>query len=139
MLWRHNKNVILEETSKMKKIEMKWKGGTINLEPPKSLATCLDFVSCWGSEQNRSKLSRLCAAAIAVGAPSGNGFPTYDITQADPYSYGHGAANALLENGIGPGVIFEKGTQLLALMAQRIPTGGELDETVNFTKEGGTD
>ena len=118
-------------------IEMKWKGETINLYPPTSLATCLDFVSCWGSEQNRSRLSRLCAAAIAIGAPRGSGFPVYDITQADPYSYGHGAANVLLENKVSPGIIFTVGTQLLAMMAKRIPTGEELEDAVNFTEEEG--
>ena len=117
-------------------ITIKLKGRDIQLTPPKSLATCMDFVSCWGAEQNRTKLSRLCAAAIGVAAGGGKGLPTYDITAADPYSYGHGCLDVLLGDGITPSIIYDKGTQILALMAGRIPTGEEVDNTVNFTEEG---
>ena len=117
------------------KITITFKGKEIPLFPPSSLATCMDFVACWGAEQSRTKLSRLSAAAICVAAGGGKGLPSYDITQADPYSYGHGCLDVLLGAGVTPMVIYEKGTQVLAAMASRIPTGGEVDNAVNFTGE----
>ena len=120
------------------KITIKYKGREVELLPPKSLATCMDFVACWGAEQNRTKLSRLCAAAIGDAAGSGKGLPSYDITAADPYSYGHGCLEVLLGSNIPPSTIYDKGTQILALMADRIPSGVEVDNTVNFTNEEGS-
>lgn len=109
----------------------------MELETPKSLGICMDFMACWGEEQNRTKLGRLCAASIGACAPRGRGIASYDITQADPYSYGFGVQETLLEAGIPPSDIYEIGHQLLVSMAERIPTSNEVDSAVNFTGEGG--
>ena len=119
----------------MKKITLSFKGKELILAPPKSLATCMDFTSCWGEDQNRAKLSRLCAAAIGVSCPAGHGLPKYSIIEADPYSYGHGCLDALLEGFISPVKIYEVGYQLLAAMLARIPSDEEVKKAVNFTAE----
>jgi len=120
-------------------MKIKFNNQEIKLEIPKSLGICMDFMACWGEEQNRTKLGRLCAASIGVSVPKGRGLANYDITQADPYSYGFGIQEALLENGVPPSTIYEIGHQLLVGMASRIPTAKEVDNAVNFTEEGDAD
>jgi hypothetical protein len=106
------------------------------LTPPKSMATCLDFVSIWSSDINRAKFTRLCAAAIAVCAPNGIGLPSYDISQSDPVSFGHGATDALLNGGCTISNIYTIGGQLLADMAKTLPNDDEVEQAENFTVAG---
>ena len=80
-------------------LEFEFRQKIIRLTPPKSLATCMDFVSVWSSQIPRSQFSRLCAGAIAVSAPSGSGLPRYDIALGDPVAFGHGALDTLLSSG----------------------------------------
>ena len=118
------------------KIKIKLGDREMELETPRSLGICMDFMACWGEDQGRTKLGRLCAASIGACAPRGGGLPSYDITQADPYSYGFGIQEKLLESGMPPSIIYDVGHRLLVAMAERIPTSEEVENTVNFTGEG---
>ena len=99
---------------------------------PNSLATCLDFVSVWGSTLNRAQLGRLCAAAIGVCVDHAKVLPAYKINTADPLSYGHKIMERLLESGVSPGEIYEVGAGLLLEMAHKLPTEDEVETESNF-------
>ena len=114
-------------------LEFEFRQKIIRLTPPKSLATCMDFVSVWSSQIPRSQFSRLCAGAIAVSAPSGSGLPRYDIALGDPVAFGHGALDTLLSSGVTPSRIYTSGAQLLGIMAQGIPTEEEIESAINFS------
>ena len=65
---------------------------------PSSIATCLDFVSIWGTEgPNRAHLGRLCAAAIAVSVDHKRVLPAYPVTSGDPIAYGYKILDRLLK------------------------------------------
>ena len=113
-----------------------FKQKNLDLEIPKSLATCLDFVAIWSTDINRAKFTRLCAAAIAISAGRGVGLPSYDISQSDPISFGHGAVDALLNGGVKLTDIYKIGGQLLQNMAKIIPTDSEIETAENFTVAG---
>ena len=66
---------------------------------PSSIATCLDFVSIWGSGPNRAQLGRLCAAAIAVSVDHKRILPAYPVLSGDPISYGHKILDRLFDAG----------------------------------------
>lgn len=101
---------------------------------PKSLATCLDFVSVWGANPNRAQLGRLCAAAVGVCVDHSAILPKYKVSSADPLAYGHTIMDRLLEAGVTPGEIYDHGSQLLLAMAQQLPTEDEVEDLANFTQ-----
>lgn len=119
------------------KIEFEYRQKILTLTPPKSLATCMDFVSVWSSDIPRSHFTRLCAGAISLAAPKGQGFPRYDIGQGDPIAFGHGSLDVLLSSGVTPSRIYTVGSQLLAFMAKVIPTEEEIEEETNFSNPNG--
>ena len=100
---------------------------------PKSLATCVDFVSIWGSDPNRAQLGRLCAAAIAVGVDHSKVLPAYKISTGDPILFGHKIMDRLLEAGVTLSSIYELGSQVLVLMMQAIPKEQDVEDTANFS------
>lgn len=121
----------------IEEIDFEFQQKIIKLRPPKSLATAMDFVSVWSAQIPRSQFSRLCAGAISVSSPRGSGLPQYDIALGDPVAFGHGSLEALLSSGVTPSRIYTVGSQLLAMMAQNIPTEEEIESAVNFTNQNG--
>lgn len=114
------------------KINLK-KLGEHEIQVPTSLATCLDFVSIWGSDPNRAQLGRLCAAAIAVCIDHSKVLPAYPVTSGDPIKYGHKILDRLLEAGLTPGHVYEMGTIALVEMMKAIPTDQEVEDQANFS------
>ena len=114
------------------KIDLK-KLGEHEVVLPQSIATCLDFISIWGSDPNRAQLGRLCAAAIAVGVDHSKCLPAYPVSTGDPIKFGFKVMDRLLEAGVTPGMIFEMGTNILIEMMKVIPSENEVDQNINFT------
>ena len=106
--------------------------GTHQTELPKSMATCLDFVSIWGSDPNRAQLGRLCAAAIAVCLDHTKCLPAYPVGSGDPISFGHKILDRLLDAGVNAGYIYESGSALLVEMMKQIPTEEKVENKANF-------
>ena len=102
---------------------------------PKSIATCLDFVSIWGAEPNRAQLGRLCAAAIAVSVDHARVLPAYPVTSGDPIAFGHKCLDRLLDAGVAAGAIYEMGSNLLIKMIDEIPTEEAVEDQANFTNQ----
>lgn len=107
--------------------------GKHDIHTPKSLATCVDFVSIWGSDPNRAQLGRLCAAAIAVGVDHAKILPAYKIASGDPILFGHKIMDRLLEAGVPLSEVYEMGSQVLVQMMQAIPTEEDVEKTANFS------
>lgn len=116
----------------MNKINLK-KLGEHEIQVPSSLATCLDFISVWGSEPNRAQLGRLCASAIAVAVDHAKVLPAYPVTTGDPIKFGHKVMDRLLEAGCTPGSIYENGSLVLMEMWKVIPTEQEVEEQADFS------
>lgn len=106
---------------------------------PSSIATCLDFVSIWGSDPNRAQLGRLCAAAIAVSVDHARILPAYPVASGDPIAYGYKILERLLENGVTPARVYEMGSSLLVEMIKVIPSEKEVEDKANFLQVGGED
>lgn len=104
---------------------------------PKSIATCLDFISIWGSDPNRAQLGRLCAAAIAVSTDHAKCLPAYPVLSGDPIGFGHKILDRLLDAGVTPGYIYEQGSNILIEMMQEIPKEKAVEEQANFTQPPG--
>lgn len=107
--------------------------GQHEIQVPSSLATCLDFVSIWGSEPNRAQLGRLCASAVAVAVDHSKVLPAYPVTSGDPVKFGHKVLDRLMDAGVTPGEVYEYGTQVLMEMMKAIPTEQEVEDQANFT------
>lgn len=107
--------------------------GNHKIHTPKSLATCVDFVSIWGSDPNRAQLGRLCAAAIAVGVDHAKILPAYKIASGDPILFGHKIMDRLLEAGVPLSDVYEMGSQVLLEMMKAIPTEEDVENTANFS------
>jgi hypothetical protein len=107
--------------------------GEHEIQVPSSLATCLDFISIWGSEPNRAQLGRLCASAIAVGIDHSKVLPSYPVTTGDPVKFGHKIMDRLLESGVTPGQVYEYGTMVLMEMMKAIPSEQEVEDQANFS------
>jgi hypothetical protein len=105
--------------------------GQTEVAKPDSLATCLDFVSIWASDPNRAILGRICAGAIGVCATFKR-LPSYKVTSGDPVGYGHQIMDRLLEAGIPPSYIYDRGAQCLMMMANGIPVAQEVETTADF-------
>jgi len=103
---------------------------------PSSIATCLDFVSIWGSSPNRAQLGRICAAAIAVSVDYKRVLPAYPVTSGDPISYGHKILDRLFDAGVTPARVYEMGSSLLIEMMKVIPSEKEVEEKANFLQVG---
>ena len=108
--------------------------GVHNTQMPKSLATCLDFVSIWGSDPNRAQLGRLCAAAIAVCVDHAKCLPAYPISDGDPIAFGHKVLDRLLSAGVLVSDVYEIGSDLLVEMVNQIPTEQAVEDKANFTQ-----
>ena len=113
-------------------LELK-KLGTIEARLPKSLATCLDFVSIWGSDPSRAQLGRLCAATIGVCTDHAKILPAYPIATGDPIAYGHKIMDRLLGAGIAPAYIYTAGSDLLIQMIDELPKEEEVEQKANFS------
>lgn len=107
--------------------------GEHEIQVPSSLATCLDFISIWGSEPNRAQLGRLCASAVAVAVDHAKVLPAYKVSTGDPIQFGHKCMDRLLEAGVTPGQVYEYGTQVLTEMWKAIPTEQEVEDQANFS------
>ena len=106
-------------------------------EIPSSIATCLDFVSIWGTQDlNRAQLGRLCAAAIAVSVDHKRVLPAYPIASGDPIAFGYKVLDRLLDAGVSPAKVYEMGSSVLVEMMRVIPSEQEVEERANFTQEG---
>jgi hypothetical protein len=103
---------------------------------PSSIATCLDFVSIWGSQPNKAQLGRICAAAIAVSVDYKRVLPAYPISSGDPISYGHKILDRLFDAGVTPAQVYEMGSEVLIEMMRVIPSEQEVEERANFSQEG---
>jgi len=103
---------------------------------PSSIATCLDFVSIWGSEPNRAQLGRLCAAAIAVSVDHKRILPAYPLGSGDPIAFGYKILDRLLDAGVSPAKIYEMGSAVLLEMMRLIPSESEVEERANFSRAG---
>ena len=101
---------------------------------PSSIATCLDFVSIWGSEPNRAQLGRLCAAAIAVSVDHKRILPAYPLGSGDPIAFGYKILDRLLDAGVSPAKIYEMGSAVLLEMMRLIPSESEVEERANFSQ-----
>lgn len=100
---------------------------------PLSMATCLDFVSLWGSDLNRAHLGRLSAAAIAVALDHKRVLPAYNVATGDPIKFGHKVLDRLLEAGVSVGSIYEMGSLVLTEMLRAI-SFEEAEEKANFSQ-----
>jgi hypothetical protein len=100
---------------------------------PTSLATCVDFVSIWGSEPNRAQLGRLCAAAIAVSVDHAKVLPKYKIQTGDPIEFGHKIMDRLLEAGVPLASVYQYGSEILVNFMKVIPSEDSVEENVNFS------
>jgi len=107
--------------------------GTYEAKTPSSLATCVDFISIWGSEPNRAQLGRLCAAVIGVAVDHAKVLPKYKIQSGDPIAYGHKIMDRLLEAGVTLDKIYEYGSQILVNFMKVIPSEDSVEENVNFS------
>ncbi len=107
--------------------------GTHETRIPNSIATCLDFVSIWGSDPNRAQLGRLCASAIAVAVDHARILPAYPVHSGDPVKFGHKILDRLLDAGVSPGQVYDMGSEILLEMMRQIPTEREVEEVANFT------
>jgi hypothetical protein len=103
---------------------------------PSSIATCLDFVSIYGSQPNRAQLGRLCAAAIAAAVDHKRVLPAYPVTSGDPIAFGYKVLDRLMDAGVTPSKIYEMGSEVLLEMMRVIPSEQEVEEKANFTQEG---
>mgnify|MGYP000035330417 FL=1 len=104
---------------------------------PSSIATCLDFVSIWGTEGlNRAHLGRLCAAAIAVSVDHKRVLPAYPVASGDPIAFGYKILDRLLDAGVTPAKVYEMGSAVLLEMMRVIPSEQEVEERANFTQAG---
>jgi len=103
---------------------------------PSSIATCLDFVSIWGSEPNRAQLGRLCAAAIAVSVDHARILPAYPVSSGDPIAFGYKILDRLLDNGVTPAQVYEMGSAQLIEMMRVIPSEDKVEDRANFTQAG---
>ncbi len=116
-------------------MKLKIKNRDVELTLPESLATCMDFVGTYKEEMPTAHFARLMAASIGVCTPPGNGLPAYNLSIADPISYGHGCLDALFSGGVKMNQVYKVGQKMLNTMAANIPTEEELEEAENFSEE----
>jgi hypothetical protein len=107
------------------------KKGDVELSAPHSLATCMQFTALWAGDLDRARLSQLCAGAIGVCCGS---MPRYIPSNSAPLDYGYQCLEELLQAGCTPTVIYQVGSDCLALMAAKIPSEDEVTEAENFSK-----
>ena len=107
------------------------KKGDVELSAPHSLATCMQFTALWAGDLDRARLSQLCAGAIGVCCGS---MPRYIPSNSAPLDYGYQCLEELLQAGCTPTVIYQVGSECLALMAAKIPSEDEVTEAENFSK-----
>jgi len=120
-------------------IEFELKSKTYKVAPPKSLATCLEFITLWSNE-DAVALLRLCSGAIGVALDEEAIYPSYKPLKHDPLSYGRLMLERLLEDGIQASQIYKAGSLCLVSFARQIPSEKGVEEQANFThspSEGG--
>lgn len=88
--------------------------GKIQLINPK-MSIIYDIVSTWSTQPSTAHVGRLAAAAIGVCAV--NKLPKYDTDQARPIAYGGKVMDVLLDKGVAPALIVEKGMEILTKLA----------------------
>ena len=88
--------------------------GMVELINPK-MSIIYDIVSTWTTDPSTAHVGRLAAAAIGVCAVKG--LPKYDTDQARPIAYGGQVMDVLLESGVSPAIIVEKGMEILTKLA----------------------
>jgi hypothetical protein len=113
-------------------LELK-KLGKVEARLPDSLATCLDFVSIWGSDPSRAQLGRLCAATIGVCSDHAKVLPAYPVATGDPIAYGHKIMDRLLDAGVVPAYVYTMGSELLIKMIEELPKEEEVEDKTNFS------
>ena len=120
-------------------IEFKLKSKEYKVDPPKSIATCLEFITLWSNE-DPVKLLRLCAGAIGVALDSEAIYPAYKPLKHDPLSYGRIMLERLLDDGVQATHIYSGGSASLVEFAKQLPSEQGVEEKANFTRspaEGG--
>ncbi len=120
-------------------IEFKLKSKEYKIEPPKSIATCLEFITLW-SNDDPITLLRLCSGAIGVALDSVAIYPAYKPLKHDPISYGRIMLERLLEDGVKASEIYSAGSASLVEFARQIPSEQGVEDKANFNRsnpEGG--
>lgn len=112
-------------------IEFKLKNKEYKLDPPKSLATCLEFITLWSNE-DAVTLLRLCSGAIGIALDKEAIYPAYRPLKDSPLSYGRLMLERLLEDGIQASQIYQAGSASLVEFARQIPNEQEVEEKANF-------
>ena len=113
-------------------IEFKLKSKEYKVDPPKSLATCLEFITLWSNEDPVSLL-RLCSGAIGVALDKEAIYPAYKPLKDDPLSYGRIMLERLLEDGVKASQIYSAGSASLVEFARQIPSEEGVEDKANFT------
>lgn len=113
-------------------IEFELKSNKYKVDPPKSLATCLEFITLWSNE-DPVVLLRLCAGAIGVALDSKAIYPAYKPLKHDPISYGRIMLERLLDEGVQATQIYKGGSASLVEFAKQIPTEQGVEDKANFT------
>ena len=104
--------------------------GDVELSAPHSLATCMQFTALWAGDNDRARLSQLCAGAIGVCCAD---MQRYIPSNSAPLDYGYQCLEELLQAGCTPSTIYQTGSDCLAMMASKIPSEDEVKEAENFT------
>ena len=100
---------------------------------PTDLATCLEFTLTWGeSAENNVDLLRVCSAAVGVALDKEALLPKYRPDRDKISLYGRKVLARLLEKGVASSEIYKAGSEVLQVMAQRIPQKKEVDDKQDF-------
>jgi len=91
------------------------KVGKLKLERPK-MSIVYDIMSIWSANPSQAHIGRLAACAIGVCAVNA-GLPVYDSDQARPIAFGGLIMDELLQRGVPPSDIVEKGVEILTVLA----------------------
>lgn len=119
-------------------IELKLGKSEFKVQAPSSLATCLEFVTLWDSDDS-VRLLRLCAGAIGVALDEKGLYPKYRPLKTSPIPYGRMMLERLLDDGVSAPDIYAAGSNCLLEFAKQIPKEEGVEEKANFThspKEG---
>ena len=113
-------------------IEFKLGTKDFKCEIPSSLATCLEFVTLWSSDDS-VELLRLCSGAIGVALDNHAIFPRYQPFKNSPLPYGRKMLERLLEEGVTATQIYQAGSTCLVSFAKQIPSEKGVEDKANFT------
>lgn len=102
-----------------------------------ALSTCFDIVSQWSDDQNRSVTGRLCAIALCLCANDDRLPKQRHVTNTA--EFGSRCLDILLGADVPVSQILECGIQCIGMMANALPSAGEVQETEVFTEPPGQD